>query len=208
MKEQELSALKAELRAKYPGHTFRIQKTVGGDIVVFRSPKPEERDAHVTKEARGEQAAANRQLTLQVTVYPDRDAFNALLKQYPFLCETVSDGARDMGGFDADELIPQEVEVIVETQGLSAKYSEHNFRGLRKGDAVIVFRSPRLEERQSVTNLLQKKQAATALRQLAVTTAVYADPEVGALLERYPFLCDKGAAVVLDMGSGNDLGEF
>jgi len=208
MQEQELSALKAELRAKYPGHSFRIQKTVGGDIVVFRSPKPDERDAYVTKEARGEVAAANRQLTLQTTVYPEREAFNALLKQFPFLCETVSDGARDMGGFNADDLIPDEVNSIVEAQGLEGKYPEHTFCGLRKNDAVIVFRSPRIEERQSATNLLQKKQTATALRQLAVATAVYSDPEVSSLLERYPFLCDKGAAVVLDLGSGQDLGEF
>lgn len=208
MKEQELTALKAELRAKYPGHSFRIQKTVGGDIVVFRSPKPDERDAYVTKEARGEQAAANRQLTLQVTVYPERDAFNALLKKFPFLCETVSDGARDMGGFNAEELIPDEVNSIVGAHGLEAKYPEHTFCGLRKNDAVIVLRSPRLEERQSATNLLQKKQTAAALRQLTVMTAVYAEPEVSVLLDRYPFLCDKGAAAVLDMGSGNDLGEF
>lgn len=208
MKEQELAALKAELRAKYPGHTFRIQKTVGGDIVVLRSPKPEERDAYVTKETRGEIAAANRQLTLQTTVYPDREAFNALLKKYSFLCETVSDAARDLGGLNAEELIPQEVDVIVEEHGLATKYPEHQFCGLRKDDAVIVFRSARIEERQSSTNLLQKKQTATALRQLAVATAVYSDPEVGSLLERYPFLCDKGAAVVLDLGSGQDLGEF
>lgn len=206
MKEQELAALKAELRAKHPGHSFRIQKTKDDSLVIFRSPLPKEREDFVTKDDRGEVAAANRQITYQVTVYPDRAELDKILTKFGFLCETVCQGARDLGGMDAEEISSYEVEQIVEEQGLRDKHPEAMFYGLRKGVEVVIFRNATMPERQSAIGL-RKKSAANAHKQLAQQTIVYPVMS-GALLERYPFLCEKIAGAVLDMGGGEDLGEF
>jgi hypothetical protein len=208
MKEQELAALKAELRAKYPGHSFRMQKTVAGDLVVFRSPLMAERDDYVNKDARNEVSAANRQLTLQVTVHPERKVFTELLTKFAFLCETVSEASRELGGYNAEALSKDEVEQLVESEGLRDKYPEHSFSGLRKDDAIVVFRTPTMGERQGAIET-RKKSAAASHKQLAYQTCVFpAKDAAAATFERYPFLCDKAAGAVLEVGGGEDLGDF
>jgi len=109
MKAEELDALKAELRAKYPNSKLKGLKFAdvpgrGDVIVVLRSLTQPERVLYIPKIKRNEDAAANKQLTLQVTVHPSREALEAFLEVLPVACEKIASEAIDLGGMEAEDL--------------------------------------------------------------------------------------------------------
>ena len=104
MKAEELEALKAELRAKYPNHKLKGLQVKSGSVIVIRSPTMSERTLLIPKIKRNEDAAAHKQLTYQVTVYPERAALDALLEEFPFLCEKITDAAVELGGGATEDL--------------------------------------------------------------------------------------------------------
>lgn len=104
MKAEELDALKAELREKHPGCKLKGLQTKDGAVIVIRSPNMGERTLLIPKIKRNEDAAAHKQLTLQVTVYPPKEQLEVLLQQYPFLCERITDAAVELGGGETEDL--------------------------------------------------------------------------------------------------------
>jgi hypothetical protein len=104
MNAEELDALKAELREKYPKSKLKGMQTKDGDVLIFRSPSMSERTLLIPKIKRNEDAAAHKQLTLQVTVYPPKEQLELLLAKYPFLCERITDAAVELGGGETEDL--------------------------------------------------------------------------------------------------------
>lgn len=111
MKQEELDALKADLRSKYPNHKLKpvyVSTMQGGEevreLVVIRSASMAERTQFLPKVKRNEDAAAYKQLVLQCTVYPARDKLDHILELSPFCCEDLANKIYELGGGKTEDL--------------------------------------------------------------------------------------------------------